>query len=144
MAETLAVVSGGFAVVSLALQLIEAAQRLHTFWNSYEDVGSDVQRIKDHLTTLHAVAATIAETCQQHPQIKCNESVQSSMLACKVSTERLSHLTRNIGNQTRPSRWERGLTKFRATLKDKTVQKIESQLNGDVMMLLLALQPFFQ
>lgn len=144
MAETLAVVSGGFAVVSLALQLIEAAQKLHTFWNSFEDAGSDIQRIKDHLTTLHAVATTIAETCQQQPQIKCNESVLSSLTACKASTERLSHLMRNIGKETRAGRWDRGWTKFRATLKDKTIQKIESQLNGDLMMLLLALQPFFQ
>jgi hypothetical protein len=31
MAEILGVVSSGFAVVSLALQLVEVAQKIHTF-----------------------------------------------------------------------------------------------------------------
>jgi hypothetical protein len=144
MAETLGVVSSSFAVVSLALQLLEAAQQLHIFWQSFEDSGSDVQRIKDHLATLQAVAATIAETCQQEPQIQYAESVISNLLACKARTDKLAHLIRNIVQDRRAGRWEKGWISLRATVKDKTIRKIETQLNGDVMMLLLALQPFFQ
>lgn len=144
MAETLGVLSGGFAVVSLALQLLDTAQKLHAFWHSFENAGTDVERIKNHLVTLHAIAASIAETCQQEPQIKCTELVLSSLLACKARTEKLNHLVKNIGSDGRAGRCDKGWTSLRATLKDKTIRKFENQLNGDVMMLLLALQPYFQ
>lgn len=144
MAEALGVVSSGFAVVSLALQLVDAVQKLQTFWQSFEDGGSNVERIKDHLVTLHAIGAAVAETCQQEPQIGCTESVLKSLLACKARTDKLMHLTRNIGQEKPRGRWNKRWTNLRATLRDKTIRKIENQLNGDVMMLLLALQPFFQ
>jgi hypothetical protein len=144
MAEALSVVSGGFAVVSLALQLLDAAQQLHNFWQSIEESGSDVERIKNHLTTLQAVAATIAETCQQEPQIYYAEAVIRSLLTCKARIEKLTHLTRNIGADGREGRWSKSWTGLRTTIKDKTIRKFEVQLNGDLMVLILALQPFFQ
>jgi hypothetical protein len=144
MAEALGVISGSFAVVSLALQLLEAAQQLHTFWQSLEDSGSDVERIINHLSTLQTVATTIAETCQQETEIQDAESVISCLLACKARIEKLTHLMRNIGADSRRGRWDKGWASLRATIKDKTIRKIETQLNGDVLMLLLTLQPFFQ
>ena len=144
MAEILGVVSGGFAVVSLALQLVDATQKLHTFWQSFEDAGSDVERIKDHLTTLHAVAATVAETCQQNPRVQCADSVTACLLACKSRIDKLSLLIQKMKSGKGVGRWEKGLSTLRATLKEKTIRKIEDQLSGDVAMLLLALQPFFQ
>ncbi len=144
MAEALGVVASSFAVISLALQLLETVQELHSFWQSLKDAGADVERIKYHLATLQAVAATIAETCQQEPQIQEAESVISSLLACKARTDKLVRLTRNIGPGRVAGRLQKGWYTLRATIKDKTIRKIESQLNGDMMMLLLALQPFFQ
>jgi hypothetical protein len=144
MAEALGVVSGGFAVVSLALQLLDAAQQLHTFWQSFEESHSDVERIKNHLSTLHAVAATIAEICQQEPQIHYADSIISSLFACKETTEKMTHLVRDLGADRRVGRWGKGWTSFRAAIKDKTIRKIETQLNGDVLLLNAALQPFFQ
>jgi hypothetical protein len=144
MAEALGVVSGALAVVSLALQLVDAAQQLHTFWQSFGESGSDVERIKDHLATLHAVAATIADICQQEPEIQHAKSVINSLLACKSRTDKLAQLTRNIGVDREVGRWEKSWINLRATVKDKSIRKIEAQLNRDVMMLLLALQPFFQ
>ena len=144
MAENMSVISGGFAVVSVCLQLLDSAQQLHTLWQSFEQSSSDVNRIIGHLATLQAIAATIAQTCQQEPEIRYAESVINSLLACKARTEELNRLTRNRKNDGRQGRWDKGWTNLRATLKSKTIHKIETQLNGDVMMLLLALQPFFQ
>ena len=61
MAENLGVVSSAFAVVSLTLQILDTVQQLHTIWQSFENPGSDVERIKDYLARLHAIAASIAE-----------------------------------------------------------------------------------
>jgi hypothetical protein len=144
MAETLGAISSAFAVVSLALQLLDTVQQLHTFWQSFEDPGSDVERIKDHLATLHAIAASIAEACQQEPHIHHADSVISSLTACKARTEKLTHLMRDIGSNKLAGRWEKGWISLRANLRDKTIRRIESDLYGDVMMLNLALQPFFQ
>jgi hypothetical protein len=144
MAENLGVISSAFAVASLALQLLDTVQQLHTFWQSFEDPGSDVERIKDYLATLHAIAASIAEACQQEPHIQHAESVISSLLACKSRTGKLTHLMRDIGFNKRAGRWEKGWMSLRANLRDKTIRRIESDLYGDVMMLTLALQPFFQ
>ena len=91
MAEALSVIYRGFAVVSLALQLLDTAQKLREFWHSFEDAGSEVERIKEHLVTLHAVAATVAEIGKQETQIKCTEVVLSSLLAWRTRTERLTH-----------------------------------------------------
>lgn len=144
MAEALGVISGGFAVVSLALQLFDAAQQLHTFWQSFKESHSDVERIKNHLSTIHAVAATIAEIYQQEPQIHYDESIISSLRACKETTEKMTHLVRDLGADRRVGRWGKGWTSLRATIKDKTIRKFENQLNGDVLFLNAALAPFFQ
>jgi hypothetical protein len=145
MAEAaLGVVSGGLAVASLALQLFDVAQKVHTFWESFEDAGSDVERIKENLVTLKAVAAIVANICQQEPQIQCLESVASSLLACKARTEKLTLMMRNIGTDRRAGRWEKGWTSLRATIKEKTILKLEHQLSVDLTILLFALQPFFQ
>jgi hypothetical protein len=143
-AEALGVVSGGFAVVSLALQLLDTAQQFHTFWQSFGESGSNVRRIKDHVATLHTITAIIAETCQQNAQLQNAESVINSLFGCKARIDKLAHLTGNIQADRRAGRWEKGWISLRATLKDKTITKIEAELNWDVIMLILALQPFFQ
>ena len=144
MAENLGVVSSAFAVVSLTLQILDTVQQLHTIWQSFENPGSDVERIKDYLARLHAIAASIAEAFQQEPHIQHAESVISSLHACKARTDKLTHLMRDIGFDKRAGRWEKGWMSLRANLRDKTIRRIESDLYGDVMMLTLALQPFFQ
>jgi hypothetical protein len=141
MAEALSVIYRGFAVVPLALQLLDTAQKLHEFWHSFEDAGSDVERIKDHLVTLHAVAATVAEICQQETQIKCTEVVLSSLLAWGTRTKRSTHLMKNIGRDRQAGQWDKGWTSLRSTLKGKTIYKIGRQSSEDVLMLLLELQP---
>ncbi len=144
MAETLGVISSAFAVASLVLQLLDTFQQLHASWQFFEDPGSDVERIKDHLVTLQAIAASIAEACQQEPHIQHAKSVISSLLACKSGTDKLTHLMREIGSNKRAGRWEKGWISFRANLKYKTIRRIESDLYGDSIILNLALQPFFQ
>jgi hypothetical protein len=51
---------------------------------------------------------------------------------------------KNIGRDRQAGRWDKDRTSLRSTLKGKTIHKIEKQLSEDVLMLLLALQPFFQ
>jgi hypothetical protein len=144
MAEAVGVVSSGFAVASLAFQLVAVSQNLHTFWQSFEDAGSDVESIKKHLTTLHAISLDVAETCEREPHIQCGESVVKSLEACKKRTEKLTLMVKNVGYDRQSGRWGKTWTTLQATLKEKTILKIERQLGEDVMMLILALQPFFQ
>ena len=144
MAEVLGVVSGGFAAASLALQLVTVSQNLHTFWQSFEDAGLAVESIKEHLHTLRAISLDVAETCEREPHIQCGESVIKSLQACKLRTEKLTLMVKSVGFERRSGRWGKTLAALRATVKEKTIQKIERQLREDVMMLILALQPFFQ
>ena len=88
------------------------------------NAGTDIEHIKIHLVTLHAIAGSIAETCQQEPQLKCTELVLSSLLACKARTEKLNHLVKNIGSDGRAGRCDKGWAGLRATLKDKTIPYI--------------------
>jgi chromosome condensin MukBEF ATPase and DNA-binding subunit MukB len=145
MAEVvLGVVASGFAVASLALQLVNAIQTLQAFCHSCGESNSNVERIKDHLTTLQAISATVAEACEEDPQIKCAESVINSLSACKARTEKLNDLMRSIGGNIHSGPWVKRWRTVRKVLREKTMQKIENQLRGDVIMLLLSLQPFFQ
>ena len=64
MAEVLGVVSSGFAVASMALQLVTVSQYLYAFWQALEDVDSRVESIKKHLLTLHAIASDVAAICE--------------------------------------------------------------------------------
>lgn len=144
MAEVLGVVSSGFAVASLALQLVTVSQNLHSLWQSLEDADSNVESIKKHLSTLHAISSDVAATCQHEPYIQCGEAVIKSLEACKARTEKLTLMMTSVGLDRHDSRWGKILAAFRATLREKTIRNIEYQLGEDVMMLILALQPFFQ
>lgn len=145
MAEVLGVVSSGFAVASLALQLVAVSQKLHTFWQSFEDADSRVENIKKHLVTLHAVSSHIAETCEREPHIRCGEWVVKSLEICKSRTEKLTRMVENVASDRRStSRWTKTWVTVRAILKEKPIEKIERQLETDIKILMLTLQPFFQ
>ncbi|TVY69025.1 hypothetical protein LSUE1_G009734 [Lachnellula suecica] len=139
----LGVVTGGLAVASLAIQLVEVAQKLHAFWDAFEAADSNIERIKDHLLLIQIISASIIDTCNQEPGICCEEAVTRSIATCKSRTEKLeSHLQKHVQHQS-GSATKRSWTTLKWAVKDKTIQKVESQLRGDVMMLLLTLQPFF-
>jgi hypothetical protein len=140
----LGVVTGGFAVASLAIQLVEVAQKLHAFWDTLESANSNIERIKDHLLLIQIVSASIVDVFNEEPSITCGESVTKSLEICKTRTERLGRQVKSCVLDGAKGQSKRGWATFKTALKDKTTQKIESQLRGDVMMLLLTLQPFFQ
>jgi hypothetical protein len=145
MAEVaLGVVSSGFAVASLAIQLMEVAQKMHTFWQSIEHATSDIQHIKDHLTILRSISSTILEICKKQPQITCGDAVVKSLEVCKNRMDRLADLVQDLNERKNINLSKGYWSAFKATLKRKTVQEIEAHLRGDVMLLLLTLQPFFQ
>jgi hypothetical protein len=145
MAEVaLGVVASGFAVASLAIQLIESAQKMHTFWQTIEHATSEVEHIKDHLTTLRSISGTILEICEKQPQISCGSAVVKSLEVCKSKMDRLTIVVQDMTLSKDANTSKRHWSTFRATVKKKTIQNIESHLKGDVMLLLLTLQPFFQ
>ena len=145
MAEVaLGVVSSGFAVASLALQLVETSQNLHAFWQSFESTYSDVEWIKYHLSVLQAISAAVADICKQQSHIPCEVEVARSIQACKARIEKLTLLLPTPGEDKDVKRPKKYWSIFKATLKMKTVKYVESQLRWDVEMLLLALLPFFQ
>lgn len=145
MAEVvLGAVANGFAVASLAIQLVEAAQKLHSFWQAFDHANSDVECINEHLATLEIIAAAIVVTCQQAPHIPCGQAVINSLLNCRTRAESLSNLVGGLKLDDNANRPRRFWLAFKTTLKRGAIQDIEIQLRGDVMMLLLAVQPFFQ
>lgn len=145
MAEAaLGVISGGFAVASLAIQLIEVAQKLHCFWETLEATDSIIERIKDHLLLMQIVSANIVDISNEESNITCGDGVVKSLDICKTRTERLQKQVQRLASDGGKSQPRRGWATLKTALKDKTIQKIEDQLRGDVAMLLLALQPFFQ
>ena len=144
MAEvTIGVVASGFAVASLAIQLIESAQKMHNFWQTMEHATSEVERIKDHLTVLRSILGTILEICEKQPQISCGEAVLKSLEVCKSRMDRLANIVQDMALIKDANASKRHWSTFKATVKKKTIQDIESCLKGDVMLLILALQPFF-
>jgi hypothetical protein len=138
----LGVVASGFAVAALSLQLVEVAQSLHTFWDSCGQTNAKVDRIKSHLTLLQAVSCSIIQVCEEKPNIEYGNAVIESLEICKKETEKLCGLVsiNSKGKNGGLRKWSR----LKITLKDKTIDKIESQLSGDIMLLILALQPFYQ
>ncbi|TVY87209.1 hypothetical protein LAWI1_G008024 [Lachnellula willkommii] len=92
---------------------------------------------------MQTISASIIDIANQEPSIDCGEGVTKSLEICKTRTENLEKQINSgiLDGVQRQSK--RGWRSFKATLKDKTIQRIESQLRGDVMMLLVTLQPFF-
>lgn len=140
---TLGLVASGFAVGQLALQLLEVAQKAHHFWSSLEGSDTRITSIKDHLLLIQIVSTNIVDICKEEPGVKCGEAVVKSLRACKKRTDCMLNQISSCNNQAHGI-VARNWSRFKQTLKEKTIQGIENQLRGDVMMLLLALQPFFQ
>jgi hypothetical protein len=134
---TLGVAASGFAVASLAIQLIEVVQGMHTFWHSIKNSASEVEYIRDHLAILRSVLSAILENCEGQPQVSCGEAVVKSLEVCK---SRMGKLVKLMPQRDADKHW----SALRVTVRRKTIQDIESHLRGDVMLLLLTLQPFFQ
>jgi hypothetical protein len=145
MAEVIiGVVASSFAVASLAIQLVEIAQELHEFWQTYEDVDSDVERIKNHLSILQAISTSVADICTENPDMKCGNEVFRSLEVCTTRLEKLSGYTKSSRLGKKLVRTRKYWSALKWTVKAKATRVVESQLRGDVMILLLALQPFFQ
>ena len=139
----LGIVAGGLGVASLAIQLVEVAQKFHTFWDTLGTANSNIERIKDHLLLMQIISANIIDISNEEPSITCGEGVTKSLDACKTRTENLEMQIKSCVLDEAKGQSKRGWASFKTALKDKTIQKIESQLRGDVMMLLVTLQPFF-
>jgi len=145
MAEAiLGAVTGGFAVASLAIQLVEVAQKVYDLWDTFEATDSRINRIKEHLMLIQIISHSIIDICNQEPTISCGHEVLRSLRACQERTERLGEYVKKYNHNQDRNGPKRGWTTLKTTMKDKAIQKTESQLHGDVMMLLLMLQPFFQ
>ncbi|KAG4434123.1 hypothetical protein IFR05_010403 [Cadophora sp. M221] len=144
MAEVVfGVVSSGFAVASLAIQLLEVSQKLHTFFDSLGDSSANVERIKDHLQLMQIIPASINDICNEHPNLKCGDAVVKSIALCTKSVCKLHDLTNGLELPKSHGGFHTRWLRVKSTLGERTLQKFEEQLRGDVMMLLLALQPFF-
>src|SRR6187402_354900 len=78
------VVTGGFAVASLAMQLVETAQKLYNFWDTLETSDSRIERIKDYLLLTQIISTSIVDICTKEPGIACGEAVTRSLDACKT------------------------------------------------------------
>jgi hypothetical protein len=148
MAEVLGVVAGGFGVASLALQLVQAAQSLQAFWQSFESANAKAKRIQDHLAILIAISSSLVDICKQQPHVTCGDAVIKALAACKERMDKLTDIAERITMvkiTPKPiKRWSSLKSTLKATLEDKTIQNVEDEVSRDVMMLLVALQPFFQ
>jgi hypothetical protein len=115
---------------------------LHTFWDSYGKTNSKIDRIKSHLALLRELSCSIAQVCNEEPDIQYGSAVIESLEICKKETEKLCDLvsTKSKSTHLASKKW----SNLKITLKDKTIDKIESQLSGDITLLILALQPFYQ
>lgn len=145
MAEAIfGVVASGFAVASLALELTEVAQKFHTFLTTCGQTGSRILRITENLALFQTIATDIIAICEENDHIDCGDAVLRSLRTCKKDTEDLHDLVAShTFDKFRTGFRRRKLAVLKIVLKDKTIEKIEAQLNGDVKMLLLALQPFY-
>ncbi|TVY28427.1 hypothetical protein LHYA1_G002859 [Lachnellula hyalina] len=139
----LGIVAGGIGIASLAIQLVEVAQKLHSFWDTLETANSNIERIKDHLLLMQTISNSIVDIANQEPNINCEESVTRSLDICKIRTRNLEKQINSGVLNGAGRKSKRGLSSFKTALKDKTIQNIESQLRGNVMMLLVSLQLFF-
>jgi len=144
MAELLGVVSGGIAVASLAIQLVEVAQKVHSFWDSIGDSTPKIERIKDLLLLMQVISTSIIEICNEEPRVKCGDAVFRSLDVCKTRADKLEKMIANHGLSSRLTQSKRRWSTVKLKLKERTIDKIETQLGTDVTMLLLTLQPFFQ
>ncbi|CAG8961500.1 hypothetical protein HYFRA_00013850 [Hymenoscyphus fraxineus] len=145
MAEAIfGVVASGFAVASLALDLTHVAQKLHTFLTDFGQAGPRIERIEDNLVLFQTIGESVAKVCEENTNIECGRAVLRCLEICKRDTELLHNtIAHHVNGSCSPSFRRRKITTLKTVLKDKTIEKIETQLNADVTMLLLALQPFY-
>ncbi|KAF4633854.1 hypothetical protein G7Y89_g4265 [Cudoniella acicularis] len=143
MADPLSIASGAIAVVSLAIQLVGVTQNCVAFWQSLRTIDDKAKRLQDHLSLIFTIANGIIEVYQEQPNIQCGEAVVKALQSCKERTESLEDLLRIRGPLQGGGVVRRRWSSFKTLLKDKAIVEIESQLRGDVTMLLLALQPFY-
>jgi hypothetical protein len=140
----LGVVSSGFAVASLAIQLVEVSQKIYDFWDSFTEADSNVERIKDNLLLMQIISSSILDICKNQPWLSCGDAVLKSLQCCKARVKKLEDLTQSKDLGVESNFIKRNWSSLKLVFKDKTIEKIQSQLESDVMMLLLTLQPFFQ
>ncbi|RFU33075.1 hypothetical protein B7463_g3303, partial [Scytalidium lignicola] len=139
----LGVVSSGFAVASLAIQLVEASQKLYGLWDSFIEADSSIERIKDHLLVMQIISGSIIGICEDQPRLACGDAVLKSLQCCKARILKLEEVSHCKALGVEPNFMKKNWVNLKLALKDKTIEKIESQLGSNVMMLLLSLQPFF-
>jgi hypothetical protein len=144
MAEIIGVISSGFAVASLAIQLVDLAQSLHNFWKTVKSSNADIDRIKSHLEILEVVFTCVAGICNEQPDLDCGEEVLRSLALCKTRLETLCNEVRHHKLPMDVTSFRKRCRTLKLTLKEKSIKDVEAQLRGDVMVLMLSLMPFFQ
>lgn len=140
---TLGVVASAFAVASLAIQLVQAAQDMHSFWHSTGNSSKEVKRIKEHLNLLCSLCLTVRNICETQPDITCGLLVMSSLVRCRGVMDNLTIHIQDLTQREDRGAVIRGWILLKTTIRRKTIQDIESELQKEMTLLIATLQPFF-
>lgn len=136
--DGLSTAAGGFAVVSVTLQLAEGIKKLHDFWNSITEAPEDIKENLSELRTLSNVLTQIA----YHQQRDTPDPTFADVLnVCYAKVNRLVTLLEEIepGFASRSS-YIRRWTAVKAIMKQEKLKKFEDRLARLKSTLFLALQ----
>lgn len=136
--DGLSTAAGGFAVVSVTLQLVDGINKLHDFWNSITEAPED---IKDNLDDLRLLSNVLTQTAHHQQRNPPDRTLADVLNVCHAKVQRLITLLEEIepGFASRSS-YIRRWTAVKATMKQGKLKKFEDRLARLKSTLLLALQ----
>ncbi|CAD6593136.1 MAG: hypothetical protein ASARMPREDX12_006859 [Alectoria sarmentosa] len=126
MAEGLATVASGIAVLTIAVQLAESVKKLCDFWNSIKEAPEDIQAISLDLELLSSVLTRIAnETQHVEPDATLVASLNSCCAKVRILTTLLNDIEPGFASSSlRIRKW----TAFKAVLKHGQLMKFQAAL----------------
>ncbi|KAI1172832.1 ankyrin [Nemania sp. FL0916] len=85
--EPLSTIASGFAVVSLALQLVDSAYSIKAFFDAIQDAPAEVSRLKNRITQLHTTAKSIVSLLKHQRRLpgwdsQISDNICSSLETC--------------------------------------------------------------
>ncbi|KAI4220415.1 MAG: hypothetical protein LQ349_008094, partial [Xanthoria aureola] len=124
--DGLSTAAGGFAVVSVALQLADGIKKLHDFWNSITEAPEDIKENLDELRLLSDILIQMARDGQRHTPDRTFADVLS---VCYAKVKGLTSLLEEFepGFASRSS-YIRRWTAVKAIMKQEKLKKFEERL----------------
>ena len=134
--DGLSVAASVITVGSIAIQLIDTINQIHTFWKSIEDAPEDFQVIIKDLELL----SSILQELNRSPKMRTSSIVKAALGVCKQKIERLLLVVQHYepGFATH-NKQKRRWNALKAIFKANEINKIHRSLEETKNTLLLAL-----